>query len=92
MKSDSRKAKRRPVHYPAWIEVEGSDLGECQLSDVSDSGARLQVPSPEKLPEVFTLRLSSMGNSRRKCRVIWRSETEVGLEFEKTKPEVRKKA
>jgi hypothetical protein len=90
MKSDSRKAKRKPVHYPAWIEREGKDLGECQLSDVSDGGARLLVPSPDDIPETFTLRLSSRGTSKRNCRVVWRSDTEVGIEFDKTKPGARK--
>lgn len=94
MKSDSRKAKRKPVHYPAWIELGEQDLCECQLSDVSDGGARLLVPSADTVPDSFTLRLSSLGNSKRNCRVVWRSGTEVGIEvgieFDKAKPGTRK--
>jgi hypothetical protein len=91
MKADNRKSKRKPVHYPAWIELESGDLDKCQLSDVSDSGARLVVAAPDKLPETFTLRLSRLGKTKRICRVIWRSDEEAGIEFDKTRPAKGKK-
>lgn len=86
MKADNRKAKRRPVHYPAWIQGEGMTMRECHLSDASDSGARLMIASSEELPEVFTLRLSNLGKGARKCRVVWRTKTEAGIEFDKARP------
>ncbi|HVY00073.1 MAG TPA: PilZ domain-containing protein [Pseudorhodoplanes sp.] len=83
MKPDQRKTRRRTVHYPAWIRSDGPRLGECRLTDASDSGARLIVESPKDVPDRFRLRLSSRARSERQCRVIWRSDTEVGIEFDK---------
>ena len=85
MQSDQRKSKRRPVRYPAWIERDGNTPDECQLSDVSSSGARILVKSTEEVPEDFSLLLSSVGRSRRKCQVVWRAGNEVGLKFDKAK-------
>jgi hypothetical protein len=83
MKRDQRKTPRRTVHYPAWIRSDGSRFGECRLTDASDGGARLIVESPKEVPDQFSLRLSSRGRSERRCRVIWRSDTEVGIEFDR---------
>ncbi len=91
MKSENRKAPRRALRYPAWIELGEDDVRECQLADVSPHGARLMVPAAHKLPDQFVLRLAQHGTSRRKSRVVWRSDTEVGVEFSKeSKPRRRK--
>lgn len=81
MKAESRKAPRRLLRYPAWIEERESAERECQIADVSKGGARLVVTSPDDVPQDFTLRLSQQAASRRKSRVVWRSDTEIGVEF-----------
>jgi hypothetical protein len=86
MKSEQRKAQRRPIRYRAWIEAGGSSLGECKLVDASDSGARLLVESSDVVPEQFSLRFSALGEGGRKSRVVWRSESEVGIAFDRPKP------
>ena len=79
------------MHYPAWIEIGAAETRECQLADVSLHGARLIVQSPADLPDSFTLRLSQDGTTRRKCQVVWRSQSELGLEFRKEpKPKAAK--
>jgi hypothetical protein len=88
MKSENRKTPRRVLHYPAWIEVGESTVRECQLSDVSRGGARLKIAIPDDLPDEFVLRLSQDGSSRRRSRVVWRSPTEIGVEFLK-EPKVK---
>jgi len=80
MRSDHRKKPRRPVHYPAWIEADAG-LVKCMLSDASESGARLTLDAPGKVADAFTLRLSKDGVSSRECRVIWRSDSQVGVEY-----------
>lgn len=90
MKAENRKTPRRALRYPAWIEL-GEAVRECQLSDVSRGGARLAIARSDDLPEEFVLRLSQDGSSRRKSRVVWRSPTEIGIEFLKEpKPKVVK--
>lgn len=90
MRSDHRKKPRRPVHYPAWIEAGDAGLVKCMLSDASESGARLTLDAPGKVADAFTLRLSKDGVSSRECRVIWRSDSQVGVEyFAVPKPKIR---
>lgn len=83
MQPDKRLKPRRPLHYLAWIEM-GEDLPplRCAFSDVSESGARLQVVDGVDIPDTFGLRFVSDGAPQRRCHVIWRTATEVGLRFE----------
>ena len=81
-RDDKRKAVRRPVQYTAWIARKDQPLEGVVLSDISDSGARLDVEDPESVPDEFMLFLSSRGTPRRRCNVAWRTETQVGVKFD----------
>jgi hypothetical protein len=84
---DNRKAPRKPLHYPVAIEMGGGENAQvCMLSDASDSGARLTLEYPDAVPETFLLRLSQDGRTKRKCHVVWRSEHQIGIEFQKEVP------
>ncbi len=84
---ENRKAPRKPLHYPVAIEMgEGKNAQICMLYDASDTGARLSLEYPEAVPETFMLRLSRDGKGKRKCHVVWRSETQIGIEFRKEVP------
>jgi hypothetical protein len=50
---DKRKALRRPMRYTAWVAVEGDQLHGCVLSDVSKSGARIDVDDSKAIPDSF---------------------------------------
>jgi len=79
---EQRQSRRQPVDCPAWVDVlDGSSVRSCVLSDFSETGARLTIQSPEQLPSEFSLILSSDGSVRRRCRVIWRSDDQVGLRY-----------
>ena len=84
---DKRKSKRRPVRYAARVEFKSGRTAGCFLSDVSDTGARLEVPFSDKVPERFLLWLTSDGSARRTCRVVWRKPQQVGVAFERRLPE-----
>ena len=51
------------------------------MCDASQEGAQLALADPNSLPNEFILALSSDGAARRRCRVIWRTENQVGGEF-----------
>jgi hypothetical protein len=89
--TEKRKNPRRPVRYPATIEVEGGAAPlPCTLCDASDEGAQIQIKDPASLPDEFTLVLGYDGTARRNCKVMWRSDVQVGVEFKKPpKPESR---
>ena len=89
---DKRKSKRREVRYAARVQLESGRTAGCVMSDVSDTGARLQVPFPDKVPERFPLWLTVDGSARRTCRVVWRKSREIGVAFERRLPEQRQQA
>jgi hypothetical protein len=57
----------------------GGAVTDCAILDVSDRGARLELSTTKGLPSIFSLRLTQ-GN-RRECKVVWRDENTVGVEF-----------
>lgn len=82
MAAEKRKYGRRVIRYPAQIDAgEGIPLRECTVYDVSEEGAQIQVADPQKLPNEFALLLGYQGSARRRCRLMWRSSTRVGVRF-----------
>ncbi|MCX7312743.1 MAG: PilZ domain-containing protein [Hyphomicrobiales bacterium] len=79
---EKRKTPRRSMSYPAFLDV-GADKPpvKCTLCDASQEGAQLAVANPAELPNEFILALSSNGAARRRCRVVWRTEAQIGVEF-----------
>ncbi len=80
--AEKRKNFRRSISYPAFIDLgDGSPAIECTLCDASQEGALLAVAEPDSVPDEFILALSSDGAARRRCRVAWRTENQIGVEF-----------
>ena len=80
--AEKRKNFRRSITYPAFIDLgDGSPAIECTLCDASQEGALLAVVEPDSVPDEFILTLSSDGAVRRRCRVAWRTENQIGVEF-----------
>jgi hypothetical protein len=79
---EKRRNPRRLVSYPAFIDL-GDDRPavKCALCDASQEGAQLAVADPAALPDEFILALSSDGAARRRCRVTWRAEDSIGVQF-----------
>lgn len=77
---DKRIAQRRLVGYRAHLKLNDSGtLVECVVRDISQTGARLIVTSPSELPDTFSLFLSK--DVARRCRIVWRKEKQVGVNF-----------
>jgi hypothetical protein len=77
---------RRRIKRPATA-CRGKDaLQGVEIFDISVGGARLRPLTcvPQALPDNFTLLLSTCGKVRRTCNVVWRSPTELGVQFRKT--------
>jgi hypothetical protein len=70
---DRRRALRHSLHQFASIDVGNGSLSSCMISDISETGARLTVGG--KLPDEFTLLL------HRRCRVVRRSDGQIGVKF-----------
>jgi PilZ domain len=81
-RTELRKHPRRQFHYSATIATEANaPTTSCVIINISHSGARLVLKKGEELPDRFVLLLSNKGGAHRRCRVIWRNETTLGVEF-----------
>jgi hypothetical protein len=80
--TESRKASRTTARRIGWLSrVKGEQVRECMVWDESDTGMRLVVNTPNEIPDTFYVYTSLDSTSRRHCRVVWRSETQIGVEF-----------
>ncbi|CAN0113031.1 unnamed protein product, partial [Phaeothamnion confervicola] len=82
MQRDKRRSRRRPMRYHAVLVLDGDAQRGCILSDISDTGARIDVDTADELPNRFVLLLSGNGSPQRHCRVVWRQPTQVGVNFD----------
>ncbi len=79
---ERRRSIRIQVQIPAWIDIgDGSRPLNATVVDLSDDGARITVASTADLPKKFWLALTKDKTKRRYCRVVFRSETQVGVQF-----------
>jgi hypothetical protein len=77
-----RKKPRRHFQYAAKIFIGGKDRArDCTVSDISANGARLVLDSDHDLPNSFFLLFTENGETRRRCKVIWRTGATVGVAF-----------
>ena len=80
--ADKRGTPRREIARTVHM---GTGLGpslECELKDISQTGARLTFIDPNCAPQEFLVRLND--GVLRWCQVMWRSQTEIGIRFIKT--------
>ena len=77
---EHRQSRRRmTLKTGRLIFNNGHCVVECTVRDLSDEGARLELPCHLDLPEVLTL--SIPGGSMRDCEIVWSSNTERGVRF-----------
>jgi len=77
---ERRKVSRTRVLKGAKMLLGKSSVIDCVARDLTNNGAGLQVPSANDLPESLGLTLDA-GRSIRRCRLVWRKITKVGVEF-----------
>ena len=70
--SRMRTLKGAQIVWPTGVPV------NCIVRNLSTAGASLEVQSP--VPNTFELVFAG-DQSRRSCRVVWRRETRIGVQF-----------
>lgn len=79
---DKRVMRRHPLRYTAWVASgDSSPAKSCTVADVSETGARIELESPDQLPKEFWLLLSRDGKVRRRCQVVWQAGEQVGARY-----------
>ncbi len=82
MKREFRAKPRRQIRYNAWLQTTPDlTIIPCRLSDMSEGGVRVQIDGAEAIPVEVNLLLAQKAEGR-PCRVVWRSQTELGLRFD----------
>jgi hypothetical protein len=76
---EHRKYSRRDIELVVNVVAADGGIIRCWLSDISEGGARLATAEAGALPNMFVLELAS--NLSRWCRVAWRSDQAVGVQF-----------
>jgi hypothetical protein len=81
MGTRDRAHKRKPIQRVAWVVDHAGRQHRCVMSDVSDGGARLELPVGVIPPPIFILSLAEMGKVHRCCEVRWRRGDAIGVRF-----------
>ena len=77
---ERRSAPRKVVLMSGAIELAGSSIG-CLISNMSITGAALEVGNSEDIPERFSLFFKTDG-TRIPCHVAWRQHKRIGVAFD----------
>jgi len=86
MSSNRRRSVRRAIGYAATIVApDGAWTRKCRVVDISQTGAKLALEDSSGLPKDFVLMLSECGGPRRRCRVVWVFNDQIGVEFDQPK-------
>ena len=80
MGREYRKHERKALGYPSTLLAAGG-MFPCHILDVSAGGARLYVEDHTRIPDRFTVLLSTMG-ARREATAVWRRGGQIGVRFE----------
>jgi hypothetical protein len=78
--NDNRRVARHRILKGAKIAFGPAGIIDVTVRNISDRGACLQVASPLGIPDTFNLVMVG-GKITRPCRLVWRKEKEIGIEF-----------
>jgi PilZ domain len=78
---ERRRYHRVPTHKAAKIVFNYNSVIDCTIRDLSDAGARLELPAAAAIPQTFDL-ITDDPDGAHLCQVIWRSQDNVGVSFE----------
>jgi hypothetical protein len=76
---EKRQSERRDIVSIVHMSTGLGPPLECSLKNLSKLGARIAISNPRSAPQEFEVVLKE--GLARWCRVMWRSEGEIGIEF-----------
>jgi hypothetical protein len=78
---EKRRSPRRRVLKAGTIVSPHIARTDCTVRNLSDGGACLEVAAAAAIPDHFDLFMTT-DRSAHACRVAWRSEARIGVEFQ----------
>ena len=84
---DNRRAMRRTriLRCAKIIVPRRSPVISCTVQNITGGGACLKLANTYGVPETFDLTFEH-GRTRRSCRVVWRTDDNLGVMFENKEP------
>lgn len=80
-----RKESRKPRHttrHDAWMLLDGGFAKRnCTILDMSSGGARIELIDTGSIGNNLSLALTGDVRKVTHCRLIWRKDTIIGVEF-----------
>ena len=82
-RDDERRVRKRTrvLRCAKIIVPRRSPVISCTVQNITGGGACLKLANTFGVPETFDLTFEH-GRTRRSCRVVWRTNDEVGVAFE----------
>jgi hypothetical protein len=77
---ERRKRPRLRVLKSAKLVFAKSSTFDCVVRDLTDVGARIEIPNAIDLPEKLGMTFDG-GRFTRACRLVWRKLARSGVEF-----------
>src|SRR4051812_14925107 len=82
MSHERRREVREPANYSCWLSTEStSRLIQGRVSNISAGGAMVVCPAQAEIPDSLELYMTPDGKVGRRCKVVWRSDNAIGLQF-----------
>ncbi len=78
--AERRQYPRLRVLKGAKIVLGTTSLFDCVVRNLTNTGARVEIPSSVDLPDVAAITFDG-GRTCRPCRLAWRSLNEAGVQF-----------
>ena len=77
---EKRLQPRRNTMIVATVVFDGGNSRvDCVIRNLSEGGAKIEVPSARAVPQTFDLLVP--GHRPQHCRVAWRALRELGVQF-----------
>jgi hypothetical protein len=82
MRNNKRAGPRRNLNYVGLIvNVDGTAICPCSTADISATGAKIVPSEQTEIPDEFVLVLAPGGKVQRRCKVVWRLDGKLGVQF-----------
>lgn len=79
-----QREPRRRLNKPGWISAGGSfGVQRCTIENISAGGAQLLVANPRAVPSDFVLSFTQGERGGKRCHVVWRTGSTIGVRFAK---------
>lgn len=78
-----KRSLRHNLHKDAWVTLDAGGFAkrECEVLNVSLTGAKLRLAKGVSLPQKFYLTMTQDVRKTQLCRVVWTDGRLVGVEF-----------